>query len=97
MNKLQSSAIAGNEARMHIRKNFKVSYQHHDGSVLHALVSQITRDDYEVFVEEKGVIIHCTKDEHDVLSCRLNSNGNPLWVDGISKEVAKIILKMNEK
>jgi len=92
VNKLYSSAIAGAEPVMRIRRSFKISYQHYDGSVLHAVVTPVTKDDYEVYVKEKGVIIHCTKDENGVLSCRLNSNGNPLWVDGISKEVAKRIM-----
>ncbi len=95
MNKLHSTAFAGAEPVMRINRNFKVSYQQSDGFVLHAVVSHVTGDDYEVFVEEKGVIIHCTKDENGILSCRLNSNGNPHWVDGISEEVAKKI--MNEK
>jgi hypothetical protein len=89
VNKLYPSVVARTEPAMHVRKSFKISYQHYDGSVLNAVVKPITQDDYEVFIKEKGVIIHCTKDENGILSCRLNSNGNPLWVDGISKEVAK--------
>lgn len=91
MNKLYSTAAGGAEPSLHPHKNFKISYQHNDGSVLNAIVRPLSEDDYEVFIEEKAVIIHCTKDENGVLFCRLNSNGNPLWVDGISKEVEKWI------
>ena len=82
-----------NEHALHIGQNFKISYRDYDGTVLNATVKSITNDDYEVFIKEKGVIIHCTKDENGVLSCRLNSHGNPHWVDGISEEVAKAIME----
>lgn len=66
---------------------FRVSYEETDGSVLHGLVKAVAADRYEVLIEEKDVIIHCTKDETGALSCQLNRHGNPNWVDGISKQV----------
>ncbi|MEJ6980508.1 hypothetical protein WG906_08610 [Pedobacter sp. P351] len=80
------------QPEVHHFKNFRVSYQEYDGSVLHGFVKQVTFYDYEVYVQEKGVIIHCIKDENGLLTCALNSNRNPPWVDGISKEIAKRIL-----
>jgi hypothetical protein len=78
-------------------KKFHVSYQDNDGSVLHGLVKQISNDDFQVYVQEKGVIIHCTRDEYGFLSCKLNTFGNPDWVDGISEEVAKELNSNSEE
>ena len=54
---------------------------------------QLSKNDYEVYVEEKEVIIHCTRNEHGALTCNLNTGVNPDWVNGISDEVEK---KLNE-
>lgn len=70
-------------------ENFEVTYVDGDGAVIHGLVKQITYSDFQVYIKEKDVIIHCTKDEDGTLSCKLNSHGNPGWVDGVSGEVAK--------
>ena len=74
-------------------RNFKVEYTQPDGSVLHGLVKEVSEEHFEVLIEEKDVIIHCTRDENGVLSCKLNTNKNPEWVDGVSKEVA---MKVNK-
>lgn len=71
--------------------NFQVSYENHDGSILHGVVMQLNKDDYQVYVKEKQAIIHCIRDPDGILSCKLNKYGNPDWVDGISDEVAKRI------
>ena len=70
---------------------FKVSYTDSSGLILHGLVKQVTPEHFEVLIQEKEVIIHCTKDKNGILSCKLNRSGNPEWVDGISAEVAKKI------
>lgn len=72
-------------------QNFQVSYMDHDGSILHGVVKQITKDDYQVYVKEKQVVIHCTRDLDGILSCKLNRHGNPDWVDGISDEVERAL------
>lgn len=83
----RSSLTSLFSSNFHNDNTFKVSYREEDGSVLHGLVKAVNADHYEVFIEEKDVIIHCIRDEQGVLSCRLNSHGNPEWVDGISKQV----------
>ncbi|MEJ6982553.1 hypothetical protein WG906_18950 [Pedobacter sp. P351] len=70
---------------------FKVSYTDSRGLILHGLVKQVSPDHFEVLVQEKEVIIRCIKDKNGVLSCKLNSSGNPEWIDGISNEVAKMV------
>ncbi len=74
---------------------FSVTFLDENGHILHGTVKQLTDDDYEVFVKEKGVIIHCTKSISGKLSCKLNSKKNAPWVDGISNEIAKKINKAN--
>ncbi|MEJ6980593.1 hypothetical protein WG906_09045 [Pedobacter sp. P351] len=89
-----TTTVLGNQPALHHFKNFKVTYQDKDGSVLHGFVKQVTFFDYEVYVKEKGVIIHCIKNEEGLLTCALNSHKNPAWVDGLSEEVAKRVLTL---
>lgn len=70
-------------------QSFEVTYREPNGSLLHGFVKPVNDGHYEVLIKEKDVIIHCTTDENGILSCQLNSRGNPPWVDGISKQVAK--------
>ena len=70
---------------------FKISYQEHRGSVLNCLVRQVSPDHFEVLIEEKEVIIHFVKDENGIISCTLNSQRNPIWVNGIREELEKAL------
>ncbi|WP_256010978.1 hypothetical protein [Desertivirga xinjiangensis] len=74
-------------------KSFTVAYKHTDDTILHGYVSQISKDEYEVFIREKEVIIQCKRDSHGILSCKLNSKGNVAWVDGICGAVAKTLME----
>jgi hypothetical protein len=60
---------------------------------LRGLVTQLSDEDYEVFVPEKEVIIHCTKDADGGLICKLNSRRNVPWVDGISQAITEKLSK----
>ncbi|WP_423147902.1 hypothetical protein [Rubrolithibacter danxiaensis] len=70
-------------------QSFKISYFDEKGDLLTGIVKQISKDDYEVFVKEKGVVIHCIKGENGTIVCNLNSVKNLPWIEGISKEVEK--------
>jgi len=74
-------------------QTFNIVCKDSNGMRLHGTVRQISHTDYEVFVKEKGVILHCTADEHGVFACRLHTKGNLTWVEGISREVAERINK----
>ena len=74
-------------------KSFTVVYKHTDNTVMHGYVSQTSKDEYEVFIREKEVIIQCKRDPHGILSCKLNTKGNVSWVDGICAEVAKTLME----
>ena len=90
-----SYVVGGNYASSFncISRSFTVSYRGLDGIILHGQVTQLSQNDYQVFVKEKGVIIQCKRDEYGVLSCKLGSKKNAPWVDGISNAVARIILE----
>ncbi|WP_207533596.1 hypothetical protein [Desertivirga arenae] len=77
----------------HFNHSFTVRYKGVDGLTLHGYVTQLSANDYQVFVKEKGVIIQCKKDEYGLLTCKLNSKGNVHWVDGISRAVAQTLLE----
>lgn len=76
-----------------INRSFTVAYQGIDGITLHGHVTQLTQNDYQVFVREKGVIIQCKRDEYGILSCQLGRKKNVPWIDGISNAVARTILE----
>ena len=73
---------------------FDVAYQDDSGAMVHVSVRKVTEEDYEVFVKEKGVIIHCLKDKNNGFYCKLNTYRNPPWVDQLCFELGK---KLNEK
>lgn len=73
--------------------NFEVSYEDPHGNILHAVVKQITNDDFQVYIKEKEVVIQCTTDEEGVFSCKLTMNRNPVWIDGVTREIGKRINK----
>lgn len=68
---------------------FEVTYRAKNGTALHGTVKKHSDKDYEVFIKEKEVIIHCIKDADGVISCHLNSRRSIPWVKGISREIAK--------
>ncbi|WP_207426267.1 hypothetical protein [Pedobacter sp. SYSU D00535] len=70
---------------------FEITHHSKGGFTLNASVRKITDSDYEVFIKEKEVIVHCTREQNGILSCRLHSKGNPQWLDELGKEVAKRI------
>jgi len=76
-----------------INKSFTVSYRGGDGVLLHGHVTQLSQNDFQVFVIEKEVIIQCKKDEFGILSCKLGSKKNVPWIDGISSAVARTLLE----
>ena len=71
----------------------ELSCKDSDGSTLHGSAIKLAEGHYEVLIKEKEVIIHCTKDADGNLSCQLNRNGNPEWVNRISEELSKNIEK----
>jgi hypothetical protein len=91
MEDLSLSSLFTNSFSKSNTKNFTVRYTDKDGLILNGIVTAVNVDHYEVFIKEKGVIINCTKDFKGQLSCTLNTKVNPVWVDGISKEVERAI------
>src|SRR5687768_1462539 len=74
---------------------FTVRYVDRKGLIFTGIVKAVNIDHYEVFIKEKGVIIHCTRESNGQLSCILNSKHNPAWVDGISREVERTVSQSN--
>ncbi len=70
-------------------EDFKVTYTNKIGETLNGKVRLINKDHYEVFIEEKEVIIHCTRNESGGFCCSLNTQKNTAWVDGISRAVSE--------
>jgi hypothetical protein len=76
-----------------LHSTFVVSYKDVDGTILHGYVTQLSKDDFEVYIKEKEVIIQCKKDESGIVSCKLNSKRNVPWIEGISNAVARNLLE----